>query len=63
MTRSHLARHQPVTPADDDDLARMARAAWHRAGKALIDPASLSDDWERQTVITIAERLFGRRQP
>ena len=60
--RSHLARHQPEAPADDDQLQVMRRAAWHGQGVVLLRPEEISDDWLRQGVINLANKLYGRRK-
>lgn len=36
--------------------------AWHRHGLAVIDPAEVNDDFERQVVINIATRQYGKRR-
>ena len=57
--RSSLARHQSRRPADEDQLFAMRRAAWLKEGIAVIRPADLTDEWERQAVINLANRLYG----
>ena len=61
MVRSSLARHLPVEPADDTDLARMRRAAWVKQGVLVLRPEEIADDWLRQAVINLATRLYGSR--
>lgn len=43
------------------DVAEASKRAWHERGIAMIAVDDLLDDWERQTVINIAARLYGRR--
>lgn len=61
VMRSSLARHRPAASTGPEQLERMRRAAWQAQGVVVIDPSRLADDWERQMIINIAERLFGRR--
>lgn len=37
------------------------KKAWHEHGLAVINPDDVLDDWEKQTVINIASRLYGKR--
>jgi hypothetical protein len=39
-----------------------SRRAWRERGIAMIEVDSLLDDWERQMVINIANRLYGKRR-
>jgi hypothetical protein len=41
----------------------MRRAAWLKEGIAVIRPGDLDDDWQRQTVINAATKLYGARRP
>lgn len=59
--RSHLARHQPETPAGEDHLRAMRAAAWHRQGIVTLRPDEITDEWLRQALVNEAERRFGRR--
>ena len=59
---SHLARHQPEPPADDDQLHRMRSAAWHRQGIAVIRLEDVHDDWTRQVIANAAAKLYGKRK-
>lgn len=36
--------------------------AWRERGIAMIPVDDLSDDWERQAITNIANRLYGRRR-
>jgi hypothetical protein len=40
----------------------MRRAAWLKEGIAVIRPGDLDDDWQRQTVINAATKLYGVRR-
>ena len=59
--RSQLTRLQPQNPASDDELKGMRKAAWHKQGILVLSPDELTDPWERQSMINIANRLFGKR--
>jgi len=59
--RGSLARVLPQTAADDDDLFRLAQAAWRKRGVATIRTDEIHNDWERKIVENIANRLYGRR--
>ncbi|MDJ0950632.1 MAG: hypothetical protein QNJ94_17095 [Alphaproteobacteria bacterium] len=56
-----LARLVPRAPANEEELAAMARAAWRSQGIVLLHPDRIPDPWERQTVINLAERFYGKR--
>ncbi|HET8728568.1 MAG TPA: hypothetical protein VFO41_13745 [Alphaproteobacteria bacterium] len=58
---SSLAPWQGPSPATREELDALAAAAWHRAGKLYVDPDRLADPAERQALIALAERLYGRR--
>lgn len=59
--RGSLERHVPDTPAGDDEIAAMARAAWLKRGWLCVRPADLIDPFERQMALNIAERRYGKR--
>lgn len=59
---SALAKHLPVSWADDDQLRRMRAAAWHKQGIAVLRLEDIRDDWTRQAVKNEANRLYGERQ-
>lgn len=44
------------------EVAKGSRRAWQERGIAMIAVDDLLDDWERQTVINIASRLYGKRR-
>ena len=54
--RGSLDRFLPVSPANAQELAAMARAAWRTHGLALIHPERLADAWERQKSEERAQR-------
>ncbi len=60
--RSHLARHQPESPIDDDQLRRMRSAAWHRQGVAVVRLDEIQDDWLRQGLENYMNTVYGRRK-
>lgn len=58
----HKANAPAPTGAEAKQRNRDAYAeAWHRHGLAVIDPDQVMDDYERQTVINIANKLYGQR--
>lgn len=38
------------------------RDAWHRHGMLVVDPSEINDDWSRQHLINVAEKLYGKRK-
>ena len=60
--RSSLARHQPVDPADDDQLRAMRAALWHKQGIVVIPLEEIRNDWDRQHVANVATKLYGERE-
>ena len=58
-----LGRLIGQTPATESELRAMRAAAWHKQGILVVDPDLIRDEWEHQTLITIGNRLFGRRTP
>lgn len=60
--RSYLSRYQPHRATEDDELRAMMRAAWRFRGIACLPVEDIADDWERQTITNVAERLYGRRK-
>ena len=59
--RSCLARSQPRTGPNDEDLFAMRRAAWRQQGVIMLRPEDVRDDWTRQALVNEADRLYGRR--
>jgi hypothetical protein len=60
--KSYLGRRQPQQPASKEELESMRKKAWHEQGLILIRPGEILDDWLRQGVINLANRLFGKRR-
>ena len=48
-------------PATEDELRAMRAAAWHKQGILVVNAEAVRDDWERQCVTNIGNRLFGKR--
>ena len=68
MTRlgSSLGRALPAQALDDEAMRRMARAAWHKHGAdqgvwVCIRLGDILDDFDRQAVRNVADRLYGKR--
>ena len=49
------------SPLDEDELRRMAAAAWHKHGIVVVDPNKIANDFDRQAVTNAANKLFGKR--
>ncbi|WP_299830691.1 hypothetical protein [uncultured Roseobacter sp.] len=66
MTRISPIYHQGPSPepkGKDAEHRNMVayQTLWHERGVAVINPDDVTDDWERQTVINIANQQYGRR--
>ena len=59
--KSSLAGRIINPPSDPAYIRGLAFEAWHKRGVVMIDPNMLTDDWERQAVINIANRIYGKR--
>lgn len=62
MIANSLARHLPRTPTDDEQMEAMRRKAWTEQGVAVLDPAVIYDDFQRQVVINLADQRYGKRE-
>ena len=60
--RGSLERHLPKAALSDEEMLAMRRAAWRQQGIAVIRPADVQDEWLRQALINLADRLYGRQQ-
>lgn len=60
---SSLGRHAGRTPATDDDLHRLHKAAWHHRGALSLKVDDIRDDWLRQALINLGTDRYGTRQP
>ena len=56
-----LGRLAGQTLATEEELRAMRAAAWHKQGILVVKPEALRDDWERQCLTIISNRLFGKR--
>ena len=61
--RSSLAPHLPRGPTPTEQLEPLRRAAWHQQGVITLRPEEITDEWLRQGVVNLAEKLYGRRKP
>ncbi len=52
-----------VKPDAPSIAPSMAVAAWHQKGVAVIDPADIPNEFERQRITNIANQLYGKRAP
>ncbi len=48
----------PLTP---EELESMARTAWRRDGILVVRPEQIVNDWDRQHVVNIATKIYGKR--
>lgn len=47
--------------AKSRNAAAMADA-WHRLGMLVVNPDDINDDWSRQHLTNVAEKLYGKRK-
>ncbi len=59
--QSHLSRHQPKAAISDVQLDAMAARAWLDHGIVLLRPEDLPNPLDRQAVLNIAEKRYGKR--
>jgi hypothetical protein len=57
---SQLASSQPKT-WDEKDYAELRVAAWKNQGVAMIPIDDIHDSFTKQTIINVAEGLYGKR--
>lgn len=38
------------------------REAWHKHGMLVVDPEQVNDDWSKQHLINVGEKLYGKRK-
>lgn len=60
--RTSLHRHQPITPWNDDEIRQKARKLWQETGTVMVKPEWITNDIDRQMVINVGEKQFGKRQ-
>lgn len=48
-------------PTADERNFRLRRDLWRREGVAAVRPEDVNDPWERQILVNLASRLYGRR--
>ena len=59
----NMANGEPPKGDEAERRNQEARAAlWHKLGVAVIDPEDVNHEWERQSIIATADRLYGRRR-
>jgi hypothetical protein len=59
--RSYLSKHQPRQPWGPDEIRDRAGEAWRRHGVLLVRIDDLQNDFERQFVSALGDKLYGRR--
>lgn len=52
---------EPTGQVADDRNRAACAALWHQRGKVVLDPEDIADEWLRQAIYSLAERLYGRR--
>ena len=55
------ATRETSAPADPKELEAMARRAWRERGIAILWPDKITDAWDRQHILNIANDLYGKR--
>lgn len=60
MIRTSLAR-LPSPATDRDTLRAWAVEAYTKGGPIILWPEDIADDWDRQHVVNVARKLYGRR--
>lgn len=50
-----------TAPLDAKQMEAMARRAWRDRGIVILWPERISDDWDRQHVVNLANSLYGPR--
>lgn len=58
--RSSLSR-APSEATSQEQLEAWARQAWRERGVLITWPKQIADDWERQFLTNIGEKLYGKR--
>ncbi len=59
--RSQLAPMQGMSFWGAEQIRQQAERLWREKGLVLIDPAGIPNDFERQTVVNVANELYGER--
>ena len=59
--RCPLGKLAGQVPATEEELRAMRAAAWHKQGILVVNTEAVRDDWERQCLTNIGNRLFGKR--
>ncbi|CAN0355937.1 unnamed protein product, partial [Phaeothamnion confervicola] len=61
LVRSSLSRTIPRPQTPEWELEEFRRRAWQMDGVACIKVDRINDDWERQVIVNVANKLFGER--
>ena len=59
--RCALGKLVGQVPATEDELRAMRAAVWHKQGILVVNAEAVRDEWERQCLTNIGNRLFGKR--
>lgn len=60
--RTSLARHVPVQPLGDDEIAARAAAAWRERGWVCIRINDIRSEWLRRGMEALMNALYGPRR-
>lgn len=60
--RSYLSKHLPESPTPQDQIHRMAAAAFHKEGIVVIPLDKVTNDFDRQLIVNVGEKLYGKRK-
>lgn len=63
--RSSLDKHMAKSAATQDEIRKMAAAAWHQRNVLVVpldDPTIIIDDIHRQALINVGNKIFGERK-
>lgn len=63
--RSSLEKHQARCAATQEEMRKMAAAAWHQRNVLVVpmdDPTIIIDDIHRQALINVGNKLYGKRE-
>ena len=59
--KSYLGKYAPRSPATPQELFELRRKAWLAQGILVVHKDQVADDWQRVTIESIGNELYGRR--
>lgn len=60
--KSYLSNRLPESPTPPEQLHRMAAAAFHKEDIVVIPLSKVTNDFDRQHIINVGEKLYGKRR-